>query len=247
MDNNTLTLVLNGDVPLQEFAKAMSEFNALIQGLTTEIAHGARIEWVIDKLESGSAIATVLGETDRPDSLAAVVSAYSIVGKSLQSHQLIPYSDKIRVPALNLTNLLNGKITSMRFETASDDFLVDAHYDGKPPLKASYAHGRLKGIVKTLSARRGIRFVLYDVLLDRPIAGYLKEGQEDLIRPYWDKKVYVSGKIGRDPETGRAFAIRDITEIEPVNSKPGGFNRAKGIIDLGGETSENIIQAIRNG
>ncbi|OQY89689.1 MAG: hypothetical protein B6D41_10360 [Chloroflexi bacterium UTCFX4] len=247
MDNDTLTLALNGEVPLQEFAQALNYFNALVQGLSNEIAHDAAIEWVIDTLEAGSAITTVKGETEQMERLAAVITGYATVGKALHTHQPIPYSDKVRIPAQNLTKLLNGHITSLRFETSYDDYIVESRAEGKPALKPTYAYGRLKGIVQTLSARRGIRFTLYDVLSDRPIAGYLKESQEELIRPYWGKKVYVSGKIGRDPKTGRAFAIREISDIQAVESKPGGFRRARGILDLAGETSESITAALRNG
>lgn len=248
MANDTLTLELNGEVSLSEFAEAMHQFNALVKGLTTEIAQGAAIEWVIDTLEAGSAIATVKGETDRMDSLAAVVSAYSTVGRALHTHQTIPYSDRVRTPAQKLAGLLDGKITSMRFETASDEYLIEPYVEGKPELKPTYAYGRLKGTVQTLSARRGIKFVLYDILFDRPVSCYLREGQEELIRPYWDKKVYVSGKIGRDPETGKPFVMRDISGIEPVESKPGGFRRASGMIELRkNETSDKIIRTIRNG
>jgi hypothetical protein len=248
MGNDTLTLALNGDVSLHQFAEAMQYFNALVKGLTAEIARDASIEWVIDTLEAGSATATVKGETDRVDSLAAVIAGYSTVGNALHAHEPIPYSDRVRAPAQKLTDLLDGKITSLRFETASEEYLIESYVEGKPELKPSYAYGRLKGIVQTLSARRGIKFILYDVLFDRPISCYLKEGQEERIRPFWGKKVFVSGKIGRDPETGKPFVMREISAIEPVESRTGGFRRASGIIELGkDETSETIIRAIRNG
>jgi hypothetical protein len=52
MDNDTLTLALNGDVSLRDFAQAMAQFSALVQGLTIEIAGDAAIEWVIDTLDT---------------------------------------------------------------------------------------------------------------------------------------------------------------------------------------------------
>src|SRR5947209_8764702 len=121
MDQDTLTLALIGDVSLQEFAEAMQTFNALIKALTAELARDASIEWVIDTLEAGSATATVKGESDRLDSLAAIVTAYSTVGKTLHDHKPIPYSDRVRAPAEKLVGLLNSKITFIRFETASEE------------------------------------------------------------------------------------------------------------------------------
>jgi hypothetical protein len=247
MPNDTLTLALNGDVSLEDFANAMENFNKLVQGLTTEIARDSSIEWVIDSLQNGSAIATVKGDTDRLDTLAAIISAFSSVGNALKTHQPIPYPS-VREPAQNLTRLLNGKITSIRFETATEDIFIESHYKSGHPLKLTYAYGRLKGTIQTLSMRRGVHFTLYDVLFDRPVNGYLKEGQQELIREYWGKKVFVSGRICRDPDTGKPLNIRDVSEIEVVNSKPGGFRRAIGIIELKqGETPEEIIRGIRNG
>jgi hypothetical protein len=247
MPNDTLTLALRGEVSLEDFAKAMDGFNKLVQGLTAEIARDSQIDWVIDSLETGSAIATVKGDTDRLDAVMNIVSAYSAVGKALKLHEPIPYPS-IREPAQKLTSLLDGKITSMVFETALEDVIIEGHYKGERPIKLTYAYGRLKGTIQTLSMRRGVHFTLYDVLFDRPVNGYLHEGQQELIRENWGKKVFVTGRICRDPDTGKPLNIRDVSEIEPVNSKPGGFRRAKGIIQLKhGETPENIIRGIRNG
>lgn len=247
MPNDTLTLALNGDVSLKDFAKAMEHFDELVQGLTNELARDVSIEWVIDTLDAGSATTTVKGETDNLERLTAVVTAYASVGESLQLHQPIPYPEKIRNSAQKLVGLLDGNITSLRFETSIKDSLIEGYHEGKAPLKPTYAYGRVKGTVQTLSARRGISFRLYDVLFDRPITCYLREEQEELIRANWGKKVYVSGKIARNPETGRPFAVREITDIQAVDSKPGGFRRARGLIDLGNNTSESIIRNIRNG
>lgn len=247
MQNDTLTLALEGDVSLEDFAKAMENFSALVNGLTAEIARDASIEWVVDALAGGSAIATVKGDTDSPDKLYAIVSAYSIVGNSLKTRQVIPYPDRVKTPALNLTKLLDGKITSLRFETASEDIIIESQYKTDHPLQPSYAYGRLKGTIHTVSDRRGIHFTLYDVLFDRPINCYAKTGQEELVRKYWGKKVFVSGTVARDPENGRPFAIRDVTEIQVAESKPGGFRRAQGVLKLGkGQTPEGLIHKLRN-
>jgi hypothetical protein len=247
MPNDTMTLALRGDVSLEHFAKAMDNFNRVVQGLTAEIAHDAQIDWVIDSLETGSAIATVKSDTDRLDAVMNIVSAYSSVGKALKLHQPIPYPS-VREPAQRLAGLLNSRITELVFETALEDVVIESHYQTEHPVKLTYAYGRLKGTIQTLSMRRGIHFTLYDVLFDKPVNGYLREGQQELVRDNWGKKVFVTGRICRDPDTGKPLNIRDISEIEPVNSKPGGFRRAIGIIELKqGETPEGIIRDIRNG
>ena len=230
--SETLTLALNGDVPLGEFANAMDCFSSLVDELSSEIAGKAKIEWVIDSLEAGSAVATVRGRTDSPNILDAIATAYTQIGKSLQTNQPIPYSDKVNKPARSIVDLLNRKITSVRFETEKEDVLIASPYrEGGPEAKPTYAIGTIKGTVESLSRRRGVRFTVYDVLFDRPIACYLKEGQEGKIKDFWGKKVYVAGLIGRDVDNGKPFAVRDIIEIAPVeSSEPGSFRNARGVI-----------------
>lgn len=247
MPDDTLTLTLNGDVSLEDFANAMANFNKLVQGLTSELARNSSIEWVIESLQNGSATATIRGDTDQPDALEPIITAYSKVGNALKDQKIIPFPS-VQEPALNLTKLLNGKITFILFGTATEDIIIESHYKSGHPVKLIYAYGRLKGIIQTLSMRHGVHFTLYDTLFDRPISGYLKEEQRELVREYWGKKVYVSGKICREPDTGKPLNIRDISEIAPVDGRPGGFRRAIGIIDLKkGETPEEIMRGVRNG
>jgi hypothetical protein len=250
MANDTLTLALNGDVPLAEFSAAMSHFNTLVTSLSSEIAGKEQIEWVVDTLETGSAIATVRGISEQTQLVESVVLAYGVVGKALQNREPIPYSDQVSKSARALTELMNGHITSVRFETQKEDIIVSSHYaSAKPMAPASYSFGSLKGSVQTLSRRRGVKFTLYDVLFDRPISCYLKDGQEDMIRDYWGKKVSVTGRIGRDTESGKPFAIRDIVTISPVkSSEPGSYRLARGVLQLAeGETPEGVIRGLRNG
>ena len=93
----------------------------------------------------------------------------------------------------------------------------------------------------TLGRRRGVRFTLYDALFDKPIICVLPDGQEALVRDHWGRKVLVSGRISRDGETGKPYAIRDIIRIEPAEvSEPGSWRNAIGSLRLGG----NAVQVL---
>ena len=59
MPKDTITLALNGDISLGDFSKAVQGFLNLVTGLRSDIAKDASIEWFIEDLEAGSAIATV--------------------------------------------------------------------------------------------------------------------------------------------------------------------------------------------
>ena len=143
--------------------------------------------------------------------------------------QPIPYSDRVKTPARALTQLLNNRVTSLRFETPESDVIVGNTISNDQALPPVYAQGLLRGTVQTLSRQRTLRFVLYDPIYDRPVTCYLKAGEEDLVRDLWGRRVVVAGRIARDARTGRAFSVRDISSVrldEP--GEAGSYKRARG-------------------
>ncbi|MCL5997148.1 MAG: hypothetical protein M1546_13995 [Chloroflexi bacterium] len=250
MATDTLTLALEGDVSLREFTQAMSNFKDVVEALTSEVAGNVRVEWFIDDLQAGSAIATVRGVTERAEVIGAVIVAYLAVGRALQSNQPIPYGERVRQPAIALSRMLDGRITSLRFETADEDVIVNSRaQEGEPPPQSLKSHGVLTGVVETLTRRRGLKFTIYDRIFDKPVTCYLKEGQEDTIRDLWGKQVAISGRIYRNAQNGRPYAVRDITTIHKVDEvPPGSYRRARGV--LAGKLDqlpEQVIRSIRDG
>jgi hypothetical protein len=251
MSLDTITLALDGDIPLDEFARGLSLFNTLIRELTIEIGRDIQVSWSVESLEAGSAITTIKGDSERIDVVDEIVHAYLNVGRALQLHEPIPYSDKVAQPARELTKLLNGHIKSVRFENPDEDVIIDSHYTPatRPaPLAPVKANGIVRGIVETLSRRRGIRFALYDVLFGRPVNCYLPEGEESRVKEFWGQLVVVSGIVTRNPKTGYAYNVRRITDIRSAeSSEPGSYKLARGVFKLKqGETSEGAIRASRD-
>ena len=79
MAKDTLTLALNGDVSLEDFSKAIQQFSNLVSSLHDDVAKESSIEWFIENLEAGSAIATVKGigeEESDAQAIEQVVDAY---------------------------------------------------------------------------------------------------------------------------------------------------------------------------
>jgi hypothetical protein len=244
MAADTLTLALNGDVPLRTFAQAIDQFTRLVDALSGEVAREAAIEWLIDDLQAGSAIATVRGQSERAEVVARVTAAYMIVGRALSAGQPIPYSDRVKAPARALTQLLDNRVTSLRFETPEADVVVGNTISGEQNLPPIYAYGVLHGTVQTLSRQRTLRFVVYDPIYDRPVTCYLKAGEEDKVRDLWGRRVAVAGRIARDARTGRAFSVREITTVrldEP--GTPGSYKRARGV--WAGELERSPLTVLR--
>ena len=250
MAKDILTFALEGDIVLEQFSSAISHFNSLLNNLSKEVGKGANIDWAIDELFAGSAVATFHGIYDDLSIVEDVINAYEEIGDSLVSGREIPYSEIIRGNVRNLTSIIDGRISAIRFETPTREFLIS----GKPllgervrPLK--YGHGTVKGTVQTLSMRKKLSFTLWDSLFDKPVNCYLKEGEEENMRNVWGKRAVVSGKVGRQYGTGRPIVIREVRYIKIlVEKEPGSFKHAKGVIPWieGDEPPEEIIRRLRD-
>jgi hypothetical protein len=249
MSKNTLTLALDGEVALRDFASAINSLNLLVNQLSKEVGKDAQIDWVIDDLYSGSAVATFRGIY--PDMLVVenVIGAYEEVGDALAAGREIPFSEIVRRHATALTSVLDDKVTSIRFETPNHDYLISGKVtEGKSePIKFTY--GTVKGTIETLTKRKQLSFYLWDSLFDKPVHCYIKEGEEDNMRFAWGKRAIVSGKIGRQPQTGKPIVVREVRYVRVVEeAEPGSYRRARGSLPWGrgGETPEEMIRKLRD-
>src|SRR5258706_4131375 len=118
MANDILTLALEGEVDLQEFASAISNFNLLISQLSREVGQNAKIEWIVEELHAGSAIATFRGVYADIEPIEKVVSAYEEIGDAIATGRDIPFSAIVKKHTAALTNIIDGRISAIRFETS---------------------------------------------------------------------------------------------------------------------------------
>lgn len=251
--SDTLTLVLDGRVTLDDFAKAVAHFQQLVVALSREVAAHASIEWVVTGLQSGSATATVQGLGPERE-VEVVVRAYEQVGQAMEQHRSVPFSPLVQREARSLASLIDGRIESIRFETDRIDALIRG-----PDVLASLsitveggfpqdAYGAVEGIVDTLSRRGGLRFTLYDSLFDKAVSCYLVPGYEEVMRNVWGRKAVVLGRIRRDALTGRPLSVRQITTVQTVGEgRRGDWRMARGAApSAGGSTPEETIRAFRD-
>lgn len=248
MPETTLTVALGGDVPLDLFAESMQRFRRLIESLTQEVSGKADITWVVDELSSGSAIATIRGEAAQDEEVERVVRAYTVVGRALERHEIIPYSPRVASAARSLTSVLNGKITSIRFETSEYEATVTT---GSLDQSRAYlaAFGAIEGRVETLSSRGRLSFTLYDALNDRAVRCRLQPDQHELMRNAWDKRVIVEGWVKREPINGYPVEINPVEDITVLPEVvPGSYRRARAIAPAHRETSppEDRIRRLRD-
>jgi hypothetical protein len=253
---DTLTLVLNGKVSLSDFSEAVTGLLNLVGGLQDDVAPGKHIAWLIDALEAGSATAGIRGvvgnESDLP-AVEQVVAAYEDVGRSIKTARQFSYSPRVKTAASRIISLVNGRITSVRFETAD----VDIEFSKRPGdfsavtslTISETAYGSVRGRVRSMTSRSGLRFTLYDLIDDRAISCYLAPGSEDIMREAWGKLVIVEGLVRRDPDTGRATTVRQVKDIQIISEgKPGDYREAIGAAAgfLGDELPEEVIRRARD-
>lgn len=248
MAKDILTLTLEGEVDLQEFASAINSFNLLLGQLTREVGGSAKIEWVIDELHAGSAIATVRGVYPDIVPVESVVNAFEVVGDAIAAGREIPFSESIRKHSAALTGILNGKITALVFETPSKEIFISGKVQGGKAEPMKYTYGTVKGMIETLSKHKRLSFTLWDAVFDKPVHCYFKPGEEENMRDVWGKKAVVSGRVGRQPKTGRVIVIRDVNYVRAVEEvEPGSYKRARGALPWGkGETAEEMIRRLRD-
>jgi hypothetical protein len=254
--DDTVTLALDGDVSLSEFAEAVAHFDHLIQALARD-EDASHVRWVVADLEVSSTVATARGVGDDEQSpevvrgeIERVVSGYLKVGLSLEHGEPIPYSPDVVREARAIISVLNGQVKYVRFETAEAEATVGAApaaESGDAIQRRQPVYGAVEGRVQTLSSRGGLRFTLYDTLHDKAVSCYLAEGREDEMRDVWGKRAVVEGQVTRDPETGRPLAVRQITAVEMLPEvSPARYRDLRGIGPSPGLSAEEAIRRLRD-
>lgn len=253
MSDNTLTISLSGEVSLSTFADIIQHFARLVDLLTREVAADTKIDWLVNDLQAGSALATIEGISEHQPAVQRVVQAYENVGISLQRGEPIEYSESVDKEARAITKVIGREIPSVTFQTAQRDAIVYGNYLSKSGQQRTretiVSLGAVKGTVETLSRRGNLKFSLYDPIFDRPITCYVKEDGISQLKDIWGKDVIVYGRVTREPENGRAISIRDINRIEEVVTvQPGSYKAARGVFHWaeGDEPAEATIRRIRD-
>ncbi len=186
MPDSTVTLALDGDVPLEEFARAMGRFAELVNALSEEVGSPG-LDWVVNDLQVSSAVATVRSSSNT-QAAQKVVHAYTAVGSALENHTPVEVSRRVRQAANKVVSIQDKRVRAVRFETAEKDSVIPTSQRETPRLlsvpmsKATTAmtvterpsgalavitpspsFGAIQGRVQTLSNRGSLRFTVYDL------------------------------------------------------------------------------------
>lgn len=269
---DTLTIVLDGEVPLGEFARTIESFYELVKALSEEVGTPG-LDWVLDDLQVSSAFATIRAPGDSK-SAKKVVEVYGEVGAALEKNEPIRFSPRVRSAARKVVSIEDARVKSVRFETPIREAIVKTtsveaieenqipvvyavarEEEGTPPLPsfsiaAPPSLGGIQGRIQALSNRGGLRFTLYDLLYDKAIGCYVDEEKQELLRNVWGRLAVVEGMITRDPTSGRPLSIRQVSDITPLPDPRSGareYEEARAIApSLSGLTPEEAIRRMRD-
>ncbi len=242
MANDTITLSMDGLVPLRAFGQTMQRLYSLIVALDQEYAPGARIQWFVEDLRSGSAVATIRGEAKSIDPVLDVIRAYDEIGRSLQRHERPAASPKVVARAQAIPRVLNGKVTAIHFLTAYEESVIqrEAIHQELYPVTI----GSVDGTVEALNSHLELRFVLYDDIFKQAVTCYVEDEHRAQLLDIWGRRVRVEGTITRHPVTGRPTSVRHIRSIHRLDQEPGDVYAAKGAW-LRGPDDLSALDAIR--
>lgn len=248
MPATTITIALDGNIPLDIFAEGMQRFQKLVKVLSDEVSGSDAIDWYIEELASGSAVATIRGEAAFVESVERVVRAYSAVGRALETGETIPYSKQVADAARHMTSLVKDPVESIRFQTDTETATITP---GAPRQQPAYlgAFGAVTGRIETLRSRGRLSFTLYDELDDRAVHCSLHPGQTELVRDAWGHRAIVEGRIKREPITGRAIEIAPVERITTLpDAVPGSYRHARGIApaEAGEPSTEVVMRRLRD-
>jgi len=245
MARNTITFELGGRVPIETFRDGISYLQQLVAALT----RGNNVTWIIEDLQVGSAITTLRGEAEDLEIVDQIVGEFAQIGSALASDEPLPRKSVHVTQAANAIQALANSVDYVRLETSEDDFVVYGNGTETEAQVQWTTVGAISGRVQALSKRGGLRFNLYEAVHDRAISCYLQQGQEELMREAWDRRVTVGGTIYRQGPLGRPVAIRNILSVDILEeAAQGAYLRARGAVPWqeGDEMPEDVIRELRD-
>jgi hypothetical protein len=180
--SDTITLILHGDVSLDDFAVAVEQFRGTVEVLAaSEREPNTVVEWRVVRLDTSSAIVGVQG-VGHSASVDRTVREFGEFSTALEVGDVLHLPPRLQERARGLASVINGRINSLSFKTDTVDAIVThasktAIVEARPlaPLTPPVrrAWGAVRGRVQTLLSRDQYRFTLYDSLYDKGVTCYL--------------------------------------------------------------------------
>lgn len=248
----TLGLKLSGDITLDLFAIAIQEFSGLLEVLTEEVAGLECFDWELEELGERNALIQVRALSEDIVIVDKTIRAFDEIAESLAAGKFIGFSPNVSKHAYALTSLIDGQIKEITLLTGFNVHTIARHVDQKSieqQTPSFISWGTIKGHVTAISGRQKLQITLNDSLFDKAVVCSLPQEFLSKAGEWWDKEVLVTGRIYRDVETDRPIRIRDVIEVQVLDSQGiEAFEAVRGIMphNPADELPETLIRRSRD-
>ena len=246
-----ITFAVEGDVDIAILAAAAGRLKRLAEALAADFAPHSHVRWRLDDLAAGSAVIALAPESDSPVAIRRVMRGFGDVGAALAADRSLDFSPRTCIAARQLAKLTrrNG-VSAVRFESAAGTSRVERlGPTASNPVAPRRALGAVAGLVTSLRRLDELQFTLSDNVFNKAVICHLQGGQEELARSAWNTQVTVSGTVERDPGTGHATHVRQVSSIQQLPDYPRGvWREARGALPWspGDPPAEAMIRKLRD-
>lgn len=250
MPKAELTLHIDGDVILSDFARRLSHLDRMVRRMTTEL-NLPRSQWSVSDLDAGSATSTISAEVETVEIAEVIEESYLNVGRavSLSQPSLVPFSESVLSEARAIAATSYGRVQEVEFIAADQAIRLLTEAERLQLPERVGAYGAVRGTAETASVHNRQFFTVYEATRGVPVKCYPREQSLDVLRSILGSAVLVSGWVRRDLETGRPIDVKGAT-VEPLEVVlPGAWREAIGILQVSPEglSAEEAVRRFRDG
>lgn len=240
LHTQTFTMRLEGErVTLASFTEALEVFHRTIRDTIGRVRQD-RVDVVVESLSAGSAYVSAAVLARREVDHHIVRQRFDSFARAAQDVQGDKLNRQMARHMLRVNEVLDHPdIDSILLSTTAEDYFVGMPSErtvesGDEIRRSRVTRGEVRGRIETI-ARRSHRFLIYDLLHDKPVTCYLPPEMEETLRGLWGKLAVVAGQVTRDPITDRPASIRDISSIDPLEEgDPDAWRSVVGILPVDG-------------
>ena len=266
---NRLELSIEGEpgqITLVSFVGVMARATRILEDLDSAISERPKgaLDWYIEDLSIGSAVAVIESRTTRPDvdadRLGRMVGANFIGGLDVieRKGEMPPYfseQDLGHVRAISSflrrtgshglkATQFNGDAADLVRTTLSQNAASNVAKILKPHFKAI---GSVTGKLEVISVHREPKFNVYDVVTKKAVSCRFDRGRLDEVKAALGRRVSVTGIVYRNANGDPIKVERPELRVLPTTT-PGVRDLIGLVPDMSGEDSaEEYIRKLRNG
>lgn len=248
MSEGIVRFRLDGEVTIGKLSEVCARFTRVLQAL--DQSHDAGVRWVLAGLHHGSAAVTARAEPLNPQAEKAIPA---------MCEELLQAALQVEGGDIRLDRAIVGRVRELAevadeknrivLEAAGDQVAFTPSTwsaSAERQTRNTSSRGTVRGRVETLSHRRGLRFILYELASDKSVRCYPDPGLEETMRDVWRRVADVTGTITRQASTGQPISIRDITQVDTIEEgDPMGYLQARGAFCIG-EPAEQAVRRARD-